>query len=195
MSRTSERTTARGNRLGLTLVGLVLLAVGGLALALGLGAFGRTVAAQPILTRQTAAFAQQQAWFWPAVAALAVIVALLGLRWLFTQVRLDRMRRMRLDSDPSGVTEMDSATVTNALAEEVGRYPQVRGAHAVLAGSPDRPRLRLNLQTEPDADLGALLNRVTDQALPHLRNALEVDRLPTVAKIDFTTAPGARQVR
>jgi hypothetical protein len=49
------------NRAVLTLWGLLLLAAGGLGLALGFGAFGQ---APPVLPEAVRSFAAEQPWFW-----------------------------------------------------------------------------------------------------------------------------------
>ena len=51
----------------LFLLGLLLVAAGGLGLALSLGAFGDWRAAYPVLPEEVRTFPDEQPWFWWAV--------------------------------------------------------------------------------------------------------------------------------
>lgn len=190
-----NRSAGVANRVGLTLLGLLLLAAGGLAIARALGAFGADAARQPLLTDDIAAFVQTRPWFWPAVTAAGLLIGVIGLTWLLTQLRRDRRGRWRVASHPSGVTEVDSRPASQALAAQVGAYPDVRRAHAVLHGPSDTPRLDLQITVRESADLSDLVTRLHDEAVPDLRNTLGLSRLP--ARVRLRLAPGAqaRQLR
>jgi uncharacterized membrane protein YwaF len=80
--------TARGNPLGLTLTGIVLLAGGGYLIARSLGVFGSGLAQDPIYTDSTASWVHdQRPWFWIVLTLAAVILAVLVIRWLLVQLR------------------------------------------------------------------------------------------------------------
>ncbi len=181
-----------GHRVGLALCGLVPLVVGGLALARGLGAFGGAAARRPVLDAGTRSFAATTSWFWPVVAAVGVVLGLIGLAWLLALLRVDRPRRLRLESGTDGVTEVDAHPASVALAEQVGAYPDVRRAHAVLRGPSDHPHLDLGVSAREPADLGALVTRLHDEAVPDLRTTLGLRRLPAMVRLDLT---GARRTR
>lgn len=181
-----------GNRVGLALAGLVPLAAGGLALARALGAFGDTAARRPVLDPGTRSFAATTPWFWPVVAAVGVVVALIGLAWLLALLRVDRPRRLRLESGTSGVTEVDAHPASEALAEQVSAYPEVRRARAALRGPSDDPHLDLGVSAVEPADLGALVTRLHDEAVPNLRSTLGLRRLPAMVRLNLT---GGRRTR
>ncbi|GLW98679.1 alkaline shock response membrane anchor protein AmaP [Microtetraspora sp. NBRC 16547] len=182
------------NRLGLTLLGLILFAAGGAALARGLGVFGASAARQPLLAGPVASFARTTAWFWPAVAAAGVVVAVIGLVWLVALLRADRLRRMRLESGPTGVTEIDAREAGAALATRVSAYGDVQRARAALRGTNDAPALDLRV-TSRDPHPDALLARLHDEAVPDLRSALGLERLPALVRVDFVTGRRIREVR
>ena len=182
--------SGKGNRTGLTLFGLVLLAAGGLALARALGAFGDAAARAPVVDAGARNLAATAPWFWPVVAAIGFVIGLIGLAWLLALPRLDRPRRLRLESGSSGVTEVEARPASQALAEQVSGYPDVRRARAVLRGSPDDPHLDLGVSAVEPADLGALVTRLHEEAVPDLRTTLGLRRLP--ARVRLTLTPGRR---
>lgn len=189
------RRTARGNRWGLALVGLVLAAVGGGALAVGLEAFGAGAAGTPLGAGPEAAGLPSPGWLPYAVAAVAVVVALLALRWLFVQGRVDRVRRLMVEPEAgAGRSELASGAAQGAVEEAVGALPGVRRARARLQGSERTPRLRLDVVVDDDADVAEVWSRVRGESLTDLRGALEVDRLPTVVRISMA-APKRNRAR
>ena len=176
------RRTARGNRLGLALTGLALLAGGLAALARGLGRWPHLLgdAHVPVIDRSTRAFAGDHLWFWIALAAVAVVLALLALRWLAVQTRSEAVRDIRLEPDPrQGTTTLPARAVTGALHDDLGESPYLRRTTASLTGSPARPRLHLVVTLEPEADPAAVRDRV-HATLGRLRGAMETADLPTV---------------
>ena len=186
-----DRHASRLNHVGLTLLGLVLLAAGLLGLARGAGLFGRDAAADPLITDGMRRFAAGNGWFWPVVAAAAVVLALLGLTWLLAQARSERLPGLALEPDPSdGATRLSGRAVTSALEEEVAEYPGVRGVRASLLGTSARPRLHLSVAFGAGADLAALRRRIGEEAVPRLREALERDSLPAVVKLRLLSRGG-----
>ncbi|WP_018655820.1 alkaline shock response membrane anchor protein AmaP [Actinomadura flavalba] len=189
-----DRHAARLNRTALTLLGLVLLLAGLAGLALGLGLFGAGRADEAVLSDATRRFASGNAWYWYAVAAGAVVLALLGLGWLIAQGRRDKVSDLALEPDPgNGTTKLSAKAVTNALEDEIEEYPGVRGAGARLGGSSARPKLFINVAYARDADLAGLRRRVTGDALAHVRTALDRDSLPAVVRLKLVT--GAEEPR
>ncbi|GAA0579054.1 alkaline shock response membrane anchor protein AmaP [Actinomadura livida] len=179
-----DRRPAHLNRTGLALTGAVLTVVGGASLARGLGAFGDGRASAPVLTAGARRFAEDNAWFWPAVAAAAVLLALLGLAWLLAQGRTGRLRGLELEPDTgAGGTRLSAKAVSGALETEIGEYPGVQKVRARLIGSSSRPELRLDIAYGRQADPAELRRRVQEEAVPRLRAAVERDSVPTVVRL------------
>ena len=124
--------TARGNRLGLALTGLVLLVGGGYLITRSLGACGTLQAQDPIYSAGTAGWIHdQRPWFWVALAALAVILAAVLIRWLLAQLRTDSLNRIALDTDTStgrgsGRVGLPAAALTAAVGAEIDSLPRGR---------------------------------------------------------------------
>ncbi|TKK87166.1 alkaline shock response membrane anchor protein AmaP [Herbidospora galbida] len=188
--RAFGRGIAWGNRTGLVLLGLILLVAGAAALACGLGVFGANAARSPLLPGPVSTFAGSTSWFWPAVAAGGFVIGAVGLGWLLAQFRLDRLGRMRLDSGPSGITEIGGKQAGETLADQVSTYEGVRHARASLRGKPDAPALDLRVTSQDPAHPDALITRLHDEALPNLRTALGLERLPVLIRLRFD--PGRR---
>jgi hypothetical protein len=179
-----DRHASRINHVGLTLLGLVLLAAGAVALARGMGAFGQGAASESLITGRTRRFAADQGWFWPTVAGAGVVLALLGLAWLLAQARSERLPGLALGPDRSdGTTRLSGKAVTQALEDEVAEYPGVQNVQARLLGSSRKPRLRLNVGYRRNADLAALRDHIEYEAVARLRAALERESLPAMVKL------------
>lgn len=182
-----DRRHARINRTGLLVLGAVLVAAGGLGLARGFGAFGSARASGPVLTAEARRFADGHGWFWPAVAAVAVVLALLGLSWMLAQLRSSRLRGLSLEPDiRAGATRVEAGAVTDALEGEIGEYPGVRRVRAQLIRAPKGAGLRLSIVYGQEADPAELRRRIQDEALPRLCAALERESIPTVVRLRLT---------
>ena len=180
----SDRT-ARGNRIGLTLVGLALIAAAVVALARGLGLWPSLLgdAADPVTNQRVRAFAADHLWFWLVLAAVAILIALLALRWLAVQTRTGAIGTIRLEPDARhGGTTLPAGTLTTALTNDLDESLYLRRTHATLTGHPAHPRLALTVTLEPNADPAAAEQRI-QQALDRLRQAMETDHLTTITEI------------
>ncbi|MFD0688342.1 alkaline shock response membrane anchor protein AmaP [Actinomadura fibrosa] len=184
-----DRRPGPTNRTGLVLLGLVLAVAGAAALARGLGLFGDGRASAPVLGAGTHRFADGHGWFWPAVVAAAVVLALLGLGWLSAQRRAPKLPGLTLEPDASaGATHLSAKAVTSALESEIEEYPGVQSARARLLGSSRRPKVRLNVAYSRRADLADLRHRIDEEALRRLCGALERDSVPTVVRLRLVAA-------
>lgn len=190
-----DRHAARLNRVLLVLTGLLLVAVGGAGVALGLGGFGKARAHEPVLSRMTRHFASSHAWYWYAVGAGAAVAALIGIVWLLAQGRSDRISGVVLEeSDGTGRTVVPAGTLVTALQDDIKEVPGVLAVRARLSGKPSAPRLRVNVAYDRRADLRELRGAIQDDALACLRGALELDRMPAVVRLRLVTGDERRTV-
>ncbi|WP_410574788.1 alkaline shock response membrane anchor protein AmaP [Amycolatopsis sp. cmx-4-61] len=181
---------ARLNRTLLGLVGLVLLATGGFAVATHFGKLTVLDPGAPLVPGT----ATPPTWAWYVVAAVALVVGLLLLRWLAAQLtRKPKTHTWRFETDPGrGRTELAASAAVAPFLAEVEAYPGVHTAHATLAGTHDAPVLALVLNAEQDGDPTEIRNRLDAHGLPRLRQALDLDALPVTVEFRFTPRTGAR---
>jgi hypothetical protein len=170
------------NRALLTVIGILLLLGGGYVVARGLGLLTRVGwpaqdSGSPLLPAGTTL----QPWVPYAVIALAVVIGLLSLRWIVAQTgRRASSQTWRIGSDQDrGTTRLDTSSATSAFADEIETYTGVSSASAVITGARAQPELHLTLSVEQYASVNELRDRVDTDALPRLRQALELDELPT----------------
>ncbi|HUQ61748.1 alkaline shock response membrane anchor protein AmaP [Lentzea sp.] len=176
------------NRFLLGLLGLVLLIAGGAAVALHLGVvpwIGGDAALVP-------GTALPPTWALVVTAAVAVVIALLCLRWLIAQVPRREVASWRW-ADEAGVTRISSSTAAAPFAEEVAAYPGVRKVEAELTGPRTAPNLALVVRAHGDADLRGIRRRIDDEGLPRLREALETPDLR--ATVEFRMAASKAAAR
>ncbi|UBU11918.1 alkaline shock response membrane anchor protein AmaP [Nonomuraea gerenzanensis] len=185
-----DRKTGRGNRWGLALVGLALVILGGSALARGLGAFSQNwAAARTTLVdgNVVAFFARNSPWIWWLLALAALVVAVLALRWLSVQGRRESRRTLRIEDGPTGVTEVSESGMAQAVAADVESSPAVLHAAAHLVGP--HPEVRLRVVADESVPMEELSRHLATVALPHVRDALDRDRVPAVARVSLEPSP------
>lgn len=174
---------SRVNRTALTVLGLLLLAVGVLGVVLSSGGFGERRAASAVVPQDLREVAADSWWFWPALAVVALIIAYLGWRWLTAQVRTDRLRQLDLTGNPrEGTTTIDTSAITRALADEVDDLPGVSGAAAHLRGH-GAPRMDLVVDLTRRADVALVRKRLETEVVPRLRQALDDPDLPVAIQL------------
>jgi hypothetical protein len=185
----SPNRPARLNRTLLALTAIVLL---GAATVVLLTAAGVTTGASD--RALTPASISVPGWAAPVTILVAVVVGLLALRWLLAQTqRRAKTGTWRLEADPAGgTTRLEADAAVEPLVDEVEAYPGVHRASARLAGTRLRPVLHLAVGTEDSADVTALRRRIDTEAVPRLRQALDLDELPTELLIRLDDARGAR---
>lgn len=178
-----HRRIARGNRIGLAIVGVVLLLAGAAAVARGLDLLPDLLggAQAPVTDQTTRDFVVEQDWFWPVVAAALILITVLALWWLLVQARTGTVSNLRLEADVTrGATRMPARAITGAVEEDLGRSPYLGRTRASITGSSIDPQLRLATSVEPASDPDAVRTRV-HEAIDRCREALEAPALRTTA--------------
>ena len=185
----SRATTV--NRTALIILGLLLAAAGVLGLVLSTGGFGQRRETSAVVPRDLRTLAADSWWFWPALAVLALVVAVLGGRWLLAQAHVDRLGRMDFTDNPrEGTTTLDASAITGALAAEVEEIHGVTGASAHLRARRG-PRVDLTVDLTRRADVAQVRNELETEVVPRLRQALDTPELP----VSIQLRPGKKTSR
>ena len=190
-----RRGPDRLNSTVLTLLALVLLAVGGYGLARGYGAFGDARATDPVLGDDVREFVSRNAdWFWPLAAVISLLIAWLGLRWLLAQISTPTVSRLPVRADGPGHTELVASGATTALARDIEDYSGVRSARARLVSDHPSPEVEVTVDVHDDADVPAIRRRIEEHALARFRSALELQELRSQVHLRLAERAG-RTVR
>lgn len=170
------------NRTVLLLLAVLLLVAAAVGLAIGFGArvAGVTLprSPDPVLSPKTMTAANDSPWFWWAVAAGCVVIALLAARWLLAQFATDRAGNLDLtENDREGTTTLTAGAVGDAVATEAKTCPGVEDASAHLRERPTRA-LVLTVDVAEYADLGTVRSQLETGAIAHARHAIDEPDLP-----------------
>jgi hypothetical protein len=179
------------NRVVLTVLGLLLLAVGGLGLALSVGAFGAWRATYPVLPRKVTIFPDGRPWFWWAVAGVTLLIAVLALLWLLTQFKTDRTTRLdRTTNARDGYTTLRASALTNAVEHEA---LGITGVTSVSASLRERhgQHMFLRVDLADSADVAEVRTRLEGEVVAHVREGVGDPRFPVTIEL----RPGTGRAR
>jgi hypothetical protein len=161
-----------------TVIGMVLVAVGGAGIAATFGHLPGTDAGSPLLWSGLLDLWRDIApWSRVVSIAFGLLVALLGLWLLNRQLHLRNDAVMRsvtlrdsgsrtaaeraaLTSDLPGRTQVQGSVLARGLERDLERDPEVRRVSVVLTGHAPRPELRIDLHVRPRSEIDAVRDRV-----------------------------------
>jgi hypothetical protein len=176
------------NRVLTGLAGLVLLALGGAVLAVGLGApapswwihDGRH---DVLLTTAERTHWRAAGWWWPTVLAALAVLLLLSLWWLTAQLRRRRLTEVLVDTGDGEGALLRGRALETVLTTDAAHQQGVAHAQAVLSGRRTAPEVRVWLQLDPDVPPREALDDLTTQALAHARDSAALKRLPAEVRL------------
>lgn len=176
------------NRVLIGLAGLVLLALGGSVLAIGLGVKppswwihdGRH---DVLLSTAERTKWRDQGWWWPVVIAALAVLVLLALWWLFADLRRRRLAEVLVDTGDGEGALLRGRALESVLAAEADGLGGVDTARVRLTGRRTLPEARVRLQLEPHVDPGQALHQLTVEALAHARNSAGLAALPAEVRL------------
>lgn len=189
----------RLNRLLLTILGLLALAIGTLGLVAGFGGFGQRLAHRRLFDNTASHYIGRNGdWLWILAALAALIILILALRWLYLLLfSTDRAESVTVPSpntkqQTGGQTHLIPAALSDAVAAEINTYRGVSAARARVLNDPRDPHLVVTVAIERGADIAALRNRIDHEALAHARTALDRPELPVQLDITIAKATTSR---
>ncbi|SEC54911.1 hypothetical protein SAMN04490357_2273 [Streptomyces misionensis] len=176
------------NRALLGLIGLLLLALGGAVLAVGLGAPPPSwwIHGGPhdvLLTRAERTHYRGARWWWPALIAALAVIVVLALWWLTRLPRRHRLGELRVDTGDGGAALLRAGALETALTEEGAAGDGVAHARVHLHGRRARPRARAVLQLTPDTDPSTALSEFTAGPLARARESAGLAALPAEVRL------------
>jgi hypothetical protein len=171
------------NRVGIGIAGLVLLALGGSVMAVGLGVRppswwihdGRH---DVLLSDAERTHFEHDGWWWPTVLAVLAALVLLALWWLTAVLRRRRLAEVLVDTGDGEGALLRGKALEGVLAGEAAELDGVADGHVHLTGRRTAPEARVQLHLEPHVDPATALHHLTDQALMHARNSAGLAALP-----------------
>ncbi|MFI6025211.1 alkaline shock response membrane anchor protein AmaP [Amycolatopsis magusensis] len=176
-----------------SLVGVLALAAGVLALVVGQGWLGTFRALRPVLDPMAVDWLGRE----PVVAKTAAIVAgvlllIFGLWWFFRSLRPEGRPDLELDRAPGQELTVTAAAISAAIRADAEAVDGVSRARVRAVGDPSSPALRMEISLREGADLKTVWQVIDTQVLTRARESLGVDTLPTAVRIDLDADPRSR---
>ncbi|WP_161178604.1 alkaline shock response membrane anchor protein AmaP [Streptomyces sp. SID4985] len=180
--------TGTVNRVLLAVAGLLLLALGGVVLAAGLGApFPRwwvhSSAHDVLLSRAERTSFRDTGWWWPALIAGLAILFLIGVWWLVSVLRRHRVAEVRVDTGDGGTARLRGSALQNALSRDASGQEGMAQSDVLLTGRRGAPAVRAWFRLEPDMPPGAALAEFTSGPLARARDSAGLAALPAEVRL------------
>jgi hypothetical protein len=157
------------NRVALTVLGLLLVAAGGLGLAVGVDALGAWQATDPVLRQEVSTFPDEHRWFWWVVSGALLLIAVLALLWLLAQLKTDRTTRLDLTTNArEGYTTLYTSALTDAVEDEALAIAGVTSVSANVREHRGR-HIYLRVGLAESATIAEVRTRLENEVVTHLR--------------------------
>lgn len=187
-----RQTAGTLNRTWLTILGLLVLAVGAVLLLQAAGvlaSLGSSIpSAQDMVVTGGLHEFFAQSWLVVLMVAIGVLVGILALLWIVAQIpRTNPAGAFRLHhQDDAGRTTCDPSVLAGAVEGQINALPGVLASEAVLRGTANEPDLSLRITVNEESDVQALLHRLETSTLPDLTNTLETPLYRRRLRIDVS---------
>jgi len=162
-SITTGRRIDRRNRARFAILGLLLLVAGILGLLVQAEVLDGDTPG--VFYRQVRDLAADYPGATTAIfIALGLLLFLIGINWIRGQIATPatRLREVTVQDDADGSTTVDADVLSDALARDIERIPDVHGATARVVGAGERPKLAVRATVDGAADLGDLRGAMED---------------------------------
>ncbi|MEU6607979.1 alkaline shock response membrane anchor protein AmaP [Streptomyces shenzhenensis] len=176
------------NRVLIGIIGLLLVALGGPVLAVGLGVRPPSwwIHGGPhdvLLSDARRTRWQHAGWWWPAVIAALAVLVLLALWWLTAVLRRRRLAEVLVDTGDGAGALLRGRALETVLVDDAARLAGVAHAQATLTGRRTAPGARIWLQLEPDVNPGTALQQLADESLARARDSAGLSALPAEVRL------------
>lgn len=190
----------RRNRRILGLIGLLLLAGGGLSVCLGAGVFGSRRANRAVLDPTVVRWWYDGGWIsFAVVVVVGVVIAVAGVALVLSQLRRndgkDRTPTVTFPTGEAtrGATTLRTPALSHSIETDLQSIPDVHKAMVGLFGRYPDTELRAVLEIADDADLEHLPRRV-DEVLDRLEDTVGRRPDPVLITVRFKSADLPRQL-
>ncbi|WP_156754345.1 alkaline shock response membrane anchor protein AmaP [Actinokineospora pegani] len=183
----------RTERVVITLVGVLALALGVLALVVGAGWVGSFRALRPVLDP----IAMQTLGDWPNLArgvaiAAGVLLAVLGVLLVLRTLRPERHPDLALDESVGSGLVVTAGAIAEAISADAEQVSGVDRARATVVGDPETPALRLSVWLAEGARVKDVWRELDASVLTRARESLGVESLPTAVRVEMGAAERQR---
>lgn len=193
MARSAQHRSYRGERWLVSLVGLVSLAGGGMAVAVGAGWLGAFRARRPLVDPVAVDFlGAEPALYRAVVIAIGVLLLVVGLIFFVRALRPERHPDLVLERSPTQRLTVTSNALTEAVNSDCAAIEGVSRARCALVGDTDNPALRLHIWLREGSDVRAVWNEIESAVLSRARACLGVESLPTAVRVELDAAQRQR---
>lgn len=173
-----RQTAGTLNRIGLSVLGILVLAAGTAMLLQANGTlqapFNTAPAWKSVVTGDLSALFAPP-WVAAIILIIGVIIGVLGLLWIIAQIpRKNRAGVYRLHDDGSKeFTVCDPSVLAAVVENRINTLPGVVTSAALLRGTARAPDLTLKVTVNDRADVRDLIHSIQTSTLPDLSAALE----------------------
>ena len=185
------------NRVLLTLIGLLLLALGLALLTAGFDLPRRWNFSLPadwpwtsphdvILSDADRTRWRSEGWWWPVVIGVLAVLVIVLLWWLLAQLRRRKLGEVLVESGEGEGALLRGRALENVLEAETSSLDGVDRASVRLTGRRTAPQSVMNVVLTAHAAPGPVLGRITGEALEHARESVALEKLP--AEVRFSAA-------
>ncbi|NHD17445.1 MULTISPECIES: alkaline shock response membrane anchor protein AmaP [Actinopolyspora] len=176
-----------------SIVGVIALAAGVLALLVGSGVLGTYRARRPLLDPLTRSWVISNPGIALAVAAvLGIVLVVLGVWWITHALRPEARPNLHLGGGAAGRTSLSGSALSEAVRADAHEVTGVVGVRVRTTGTPEHPGLRMVLSLRDDTDVRQVWDELDHKVLSRARSALETDSLPTTIKLELDRSRGQR---
>ena len=185
------RATATVDRIATLVVALVLIAFGLLLILWRLDAWLDL----PARVSTSSVTAQMELGWWPvALIALGIVLALLGLRWLWAHLSTPVVREVTVPgSGRNGRLTVDAKAAATAAADALAATPGVRQASGKAVRQRGQVMVDLRATVDSDADL-AEVTRASDRVSSELAQVFERPDIYCRVQVDASSRAGGRRL-
>jgi hypothetical protein len=196
MSKQSSAALARscrGDRLLVSLVGLLLLAAGVLALLVAQGWLG-TARAGNAVDAPLAAYWIAGHELWALAGGIVVGLALLifGATWFAHSVRPERRPDLVLETGTESTLTVTSAAICEVVRADCDGLDGVHRSRVRSVGTAESPAIRVHLWLDEGTDLRAVWSELASGVLPRVHQSLGALRLPIGVRVELDSAKPPR---